>query len=235
MVADSCEVTQANAMVGEIVTRGQLQDDSGRSLADYQQTFRLQRGSRVLELEIDLQPHQMPQAPPWQSYFATRFAWNSEVAELARSYHELRCTTRARRLEAPLFVQIDDGTQKSTILTGGLPFHRRVGPRMLDTLLIVKGEIQRQFRLGIGVDLKQPVREALGFLKSLIVIDDVTGVAKTRSAWLFHLDARNALITDCQPLLQDDRLVGVRMHVAETDGKSITVRMRSFRPFRACA
>ena len=230
MIADRCEVTQADTLVGQIVTRGYLQDPAGQRLADFQQRFRLLRGSRVLELQIDLQPQMVPRTDPWRSYFACRFAWSSEAADLARSYHDTRRPTKARRLEAPLFVQVDDGQQKTTILTGGLPFHRRVGPRMLDTLLIAGGEIQRTFKLGIGVDLKQPFREALGLLLPTMVVHDVPGVADTRSGWLFHLDARNALVTDCQPLLENERLVGVRFHVVETDGRSSSVCLRSFRP-----
>ena len=183
----------------------------------------------MLELEIDLQPRTDPQADPWRSYFACRFAWSSEAADLARSYHDTRRPTKSRRLEAPLFVQVDDGLQKTTILTGGLPFHRRVGPRMLDTLLIAGGEIQRTFKLGLGVDLKQPFREALGLLLPTLMVRDVPGVDQTRSGWLFHFDARNVLVTGCQPLLESDRLVGVRFHVVETDGRSSSVRLRCFR------
>jgi alpha-mannosidase len=230
MVADSCQVTQADAVVGEIVTRGRLQDSAGVSLAEFQQTFRLLRGSRVIELEIHLRPRVDLRANPWHSYFASRFAWASEAADLQRSYHELRCPTKARRLEAPLFVQVDDGAQKTTILTGGLPFHRRIGPRMLDTLLIVHGEIQRDFRLGIGVDLKQPVREALGMLLPTVVIDDLSGIPNTQSAWLVHLNARNALVTGCEPRWKQDRVVGACFHVAEIDGRSTSVCLRTFRP-----
>jgi alpha-mannosidase len=233
MVADGYEVTQADSIVGEIVTRGQLQDSSGILLARFEQTFRLLRGSRVLELAIRLEPKVDLRDNPWQSYFASRLAWASEVADLQRSYHEFRCPTKGRRLEAPLFIQVDDGAQKTTLLTGGLSFHRRVGPRMLDTLLIVQGEVEREFQMGIGLDLKQPVREALGMVLPTIVIDDLAGVASSRSAWLVHLNARNALLTGFEPQWEQDQVVGARFHVAEIDGKSASVALRTFLPIRS--
>ncbi len=233
MVGEACDVVQANSVVGQITTRGRLQDPTGRVLANFEQTFRLTRGSRVLQLQIHIQPRIDPQTDPWRSYFACRFAWPSEVADLERSYHDQRRPSKARRLESPLLVLVDDGAQKTTILTGGLPYHRRVGPRMLDTLLIAGHEVERTFHLGIGLDLKQPLREALGMLLPDLTVPHLAGVTATRSAWLFHLDARNACITGLQPLLQDDRVVGVRFRIAETDGRSSSVCLRSFRPFQS--
>ena len=51
----------------------------------------------------------------------------------------------------------------TTILTAGLPYHRRHGMRKLDSLLLVRGETARRFRLGIGIDLPQPMAAALDF------------------------------------------------------------------------
>jgi hypothetical protein len=104
---------------------------------------------------------------------------------------------------------------------------------MLDTLLIVQGETERQFHLGIGVDLKQPVREALGMVLPSIVIDDLSGIAESRSAWLAHLNARNAILTGCEPQWDQDQVVGVRFQVAEIDGRSTSVALRTFLPVRS--
>ena len=50
------------------------------------------------------------------------------------------------------------------LLTGGLPFHRRTDERMLDSLLLVRGERSRSFELGIGLDVKYPLHEAMALL-----------------------------------------------------------------------
>ena len=62
------------------------------------------------------------------------------------------------------YIELDDGHNKVAILTGGLPYHRdaRAAARW-DSLLIVRGESQRRFRLGIGVELAHPVHRGDGF------------------------------------------------------------------------
>ena len=220
MIADRCEVTQADALAGSRSSRVDI--CKILPVADWptsSRPFGCSAAAGCWSWRSICSPTLIRRRIPGGRILACRFAWSSEAADLARSYQDMRRPTKARRLEAPLFVQVDDGLQKTAILTGGLPFHRRVGRRMLDTLLIAGGEIQRTFRLGIGVDLKQPFREALGLLLPTLVVQDVPGVATTRSGWLFHLDARNALVTGCQPLLESEHLVGIRLHVVETDGR----------------
>jgi hypothetical protein len=85
MIADSIETTINTPAIGEIVARGRLQDARGNVLADFQQTYRLSRGSRVLQMDIQLDPHGELKTDPWNSYCAARFAWASEAAELRRA------------------------------------------------------------------------------------------------------------------------------------------------------
>ena len=82
MAADSVETTIATTTLGEIVTRGRLLDLNGNRLAGFVQTYRLWRGSRVLHVEVELDPAEEPRADPWNSYYCCRFAWPDELAEL---------------------------------------------------------------------------------------------------------------------------------------------------------
>jgi len=41
-----------------------------------------------------------------------------------------------QRFESPHFIEIADDNDRTTIVTHGLPFHRKIGPRMVDTLLV---------------------------------------------------------------------------------------------------
>ena len=59
--------------------------------------------------------------------------------------------------------------------------------RRLDSLLIVRGETARQFRLGIGIDLAQPMAAALDFVAPSPMVP-VAARPRNDSAWLFHLD-----------------------------------------------
>ena len=145
MVASSVEVTAGGSITGEITSEGQLLDGAGQRLAGYRQITRLSRGSRIVELEIELQPDRLPQGDPWSDYYALRVAWPDEFAELGRSLMMMRHATTRSHFQAAQFVTVQSGGRSLAILPGGLPYHRTSGPRMLDTLLVVRGESARRF------------------------------------------------------------------------------------------
>lgn len=235
MAADSVETTVATEAMGEVVSRGRLLDRDGKTLAGFRQTFRLWRGSRVLWLEMELDPKQEPALDPWNSYYASRFAWADESAELTRAIHQTRQAAAGKRMEAPQYIDLEVGEARTTILTGGLPFHRRIGFRMLDSLLIVRGERQRCFTMGIGIDLSHPQQEAEGMLAPpLLVKRRSAPPAPADTSWLLHLDAKNVITTSLSPLFENGpgerpRLVGFRAGLLETAGRPARPRVGCFR------
>ncbi len=120
----------------------------------FQQSVSLWRGSRVIVLEIEIADCSMELAgDAWNSYLACRFAWPDEAATIRRSIHGCIFETKARRFEAPQFIEVESYKTRTTILTAGMPYHRRIGKRMLDCLLRTRGESSTKFRLGIGIDV----------------------------------------------------------------------------------
>ena len=179
-----------------------------------------------------MDPERLPQGNPWHSYYAVRLAWSDATANLYRSVNLANLPTNARLLEAPQFIDVRAGKTRTTLLCGGLPYHRRFGLRKLDTLLIVPGETARSFRLAIGIDLPHPMPAARGFLAPRT---EVPAAARppAASGWLFHLDCRNVIATHWAPWLSDGRVAGYRVRLLETDGRNVEVGLRSFRPVEA--
>jgi alpha-mannosidase len=235
MAADSLETTIATTALGEIVARGRLLDADGKKLAAFVQTYRLWRGSRVLHIEVELEPVEEPRADPWNSYYCCRFAWSDELAEIFRTVNETRQPAGEKRFEAPHYFELSTDNSSTTILTGGLTFHRRHDDRMLDTLLIARGERQRKFRLGIGVDLAHPLHEALAMLTQPIVVRDVPQPSSGVSGWLLHLSSRNVVATSLSPLEEGGRIIGFRARLLETAGRPANLAISSFRPVRSAS
>lgn len=234
MAADEAVVTVTSQSVGEITTRGRLLDQSGRTQARFRQTYEVIRGSRVLRLKIELEPADEPQSNPWSSYYACRVAWAEEGAELSRSLNQTLQATEAQRLEAPNCIEINDGQRRTAILTGGLPFHRRSELAVLDTLLITRGERSRQFELGIGIDLPNPMQEALAFIAPHIQLPQTARPPHPAdSAWLFHVDNKNLVATHWSPRTLDGRVTGFRTRILETSGRQTRGRLACFRPIEA--
>ncbi len=234
MAADEVLTTVATTAFGEVVTRGRLLDLHGHELAGFKQTYRIWRGSRVLEVEVELDPHEEPRADPWNSYYCARFAWADETAEIYRTIHQTRQQATVKQFEAPHYIDIVTEKNNTTILTGGLPFHRRHEFRMLDSLLITRGERQRTFKFGIGVDVTQPLHEAMALLTPKVTLESASPTTGA-SGWLLHIDARNVIATAWEPLVESGAVVGLRTRLLETVGRGATTTISCFRAFRSAA
>jgi alpha-mannosidase len=229
MAADEVKVTAATTALGEITCRGRLLDREGKKLAGFVQVYRVWRGSRVLELEVELDPVEQPRADPWNSYYCARFAWADPAAEVFRTVHQTRIPAGGKQFEAPHYIDLVSIKTNTTILTGGLPFHRRHEDRMLDSLLITRGERARKFKLGIGIDLKYPLTDAISLLTPPVMVPQAAKPHSGATGWLAHVDARNVLVTGCEPLVENGPVVGLQLKLQETEGRPAKASLRTFR------
>lgn len=236
--ADSVTVEEQTAECVVLRVRGRLVHRNGTQLADYMMTLRLRRGSQLLECELSLNPHVLPEGSernPWKSAYVLRLAWADETATVSYSanlFHVESPTCSAgsvRSIESPYFVNVQNLNTQYTLLCGGLPFHRRYGPRRLDTLLITAGETERSFRFAIGVDLVQPAPAAIDFLtasESFAVYGQLSPAMT--DAWWYHLDAKNLIVTLFEPIYVDseDQTIpetwgGLRPDLSGASGKAM--------------
>jgi alpha-mannosidase len=128
----------------------------------------------------------------------------------------------------------------------GLPYHRKTGPRMVDTILIAPGETQRLFRFAIAFDAAYPMEAALDAMVPAAVVPTETGPPRAgANGWLFHLDVRNVQIVSITNILEEppgDPLepgregiptgeppVGFAVRLVETEGRHRKVRLRCFK------
>lgn len=229
MVADKIEITMAGPVRQAITSQGKLLAEDGRPLATFVQRLQLDRASRVVELDIELETQESLRADPWNSYYCSRFAWSDAELELHRSVSLTRQPTDAKRIEAPHFVELRSAEMKTSILTGGLPYHRLVGTRMLDTLLVVRGESRRRFRLGIGAELASVQRSAMDLLAPVVVLPASQAPGSASSGWLFHVDVKNLVASHWEVVTENGRACGFRVRLLETEGRGGRATLNAFR------
>jgi alpha-mannosidase len=232
MAADEIRMVDSGPVVGEVAVRGRLVDRTGQVAAEFRQTTRVTWGSRVIEVEVEIDPRRELGADPWNSYVAARFAWGQDTPTLYRSVNQATVASEAARLESPQFVEIRGSSGHTTILAAGLPYHRRNGLRKLDSLLVVRGETGQRFRFGIGIDLPSPQAAALEFVGPVVSVP-LESLPKNESAWLFHLDNRAVVATHWEPIVQGGAVAGVRVRLLETEGRHVSLRLRSFRAVKS--
>ena len=226
------------ALVQATATGGLIHPNHGKRLASFTQRYRLWTGRPILDIEItlaDLDPawvEQAAQADPWSVYLACRWAWPDPNAMLRRLVLWSPELTEAERPETPDAIDISTRTQRTAMLFGGLPYHRKHGGRMLDTLLVAGRESTRSFTLGAVLDLEHPFHAAQDLLTPALVVpidDGPPSIGAT--GWLAQVDHKGVAVSHVEFVKEtsDGRGWGLIFHLLETNGNSARCRLRLFR------
>ncbi len=241
------EVISRGPYYGEIRTAGDIVDQKTNAvLATFRQTFRLWRGRRILDIDSELDNVKMPDGDPWSNYFGVRWAWADTTAALTRSVLGTAQPIGQDRFDSPYYFEIADSDTRTTIIHHGVPFHRKTGRRMLDTLLIVEGETRRRFRFSIAVERPYPLQAALDAMCPAFVVPTEVGPPRCgTTGWFFHVDAPNVQLTRLTDLMDEPRAdresweldesdglpvgSGFAVRLQETEGHRQSVALRCFR------
>ena len=219
---------------GAVETVGDLVDPTNnRLLGTYRQAVTLWRGRPYADVDIELGLEKTPEGDPWTNYVGCRFAWNDSSQTITRSSQETAETVGdEQRIESPNYIELAGDAHRTTILTGGLTFHRVIGPRMLDTLLVTEGEQQRRFRFAVAVDQNYPMAAALDWETDALAIPVEQGPPLPGpSASLFHISARNVQLRRILPLKIGDGDASPRgciLRLQETEGRNKTIGLGCF-------
>jgi alpha-mannosidase len=227
MVCDSFEVKTLSPIASEIKTSGSLIDAEQNVLAKYSQAISLQRGRNVIDVLVELSDLGGLELSK-SNYIVNRLAWSDESAELFCDIQGGRHAIRKPEIDAPHFIEIAEGKHRFALLTQGLPWHRRVTKKKLDSVLIAGNEKRRSFRFGIAVDSGSVMQQAVSEMCPLLIVDGKSPVAHTDkdANWTLHLANRNIVATNCLPVDdEDESLKAMRIRLLETEGNSGTLKL----------
>ena len=224
MVADKIELKMESQLAGRIVSTGRLMDENS-VLAEYEQSVRVARGNAVIELEISLDLKESL-SHSLNHYVCSRLAWKDESSRMIANASEIRHEVNTDWFHATNYLEIVQAPHRLTMLTGGLPFHRRVSRRMVDSVLVVGNETQRCFKFGLGVNISHPLSAAANRMTPTIEFPTLSGfngqqAGKNSSSWLFHFNCKNILASWWQPFFdKEKRWAGVDIRLKETEGRA---------------
>jgi len=211
MEADSVtRVTDGNGQE-TIVSQGRFLDERRREVGTFIQTIALVPGAAVAVIDIDARPAPPLAGPLLEHHAACRFAWNeNDDADVRRSLHTQSVVTERARFTAPWFLEIEstvaprEASGRVAILTGGLPWHVRSSPHMLDSILPASSSAAGAppCRIALGVGLERPWEWALALLAGLPLggvgadpfARDVSGNVRLTVAGVRHEGGRLAAV-----------------------------------------
>jgi len=237
MIFDRQQVLSSGPVVGEIETAGRILDPADETLlANFTQRIRVRRLLPTVEVDIELTDIKAPEGDPWNNAFVARFAWNDSTAAITRAIWHGAHPVGGDRFESSDYLEIAEEQDRVTIIPHSLPFHRRTGPRMIDSLLVVEGESRRKFRFTIAVDQAYPLQAARDATQPPIIVPTEQGPPRSgRTGWFYHLDAKHVQIMQLSGLQADGKpndhtqpAVGFCLRLIETEGRAGQVRLRMF-------
>jgi hypothetical protein len=92
-----------------------------------------------------------------------------------------------------------------TLLTGGLPLHRRPNRRMLDSVLMIGNESIGEYSFALDVDQNYPAAAAAERLSPVVQIA-TDAKSPQLQPWCFHLSRKNVLVTFAEPIFDAGEL-----------------------------
>ncbi len=236
----SQRVVSSGPMIGEIETIGEIIDLSeSRTLANFRQRIWVHRLRSAVEIEMELMDVQPPEGDPWNNAFVSRFAWNDSLAAITRAVWHGAQPVGGERYESPDYIEIAEEQDRATIIPHGLAFHRKTGPRMLDTLLVVEGETRRTFLFTVAIDQTYPLQATREATVSTLVVPTSQGPPRMgRAGWFYHLDAKHVQILQvlglkswpiAESAVETHGSTGFCLRMMETEGRVGQVRLQTFR------
>ncbi len=242
MAADEFEILSASAGVGALKIAGRLIAPNGDLVANFFEIITIRSRSRIIDVEVEIDPRAPLDAEPWNSYYGCRFAWKDALAEIRGGVGAALIGTAREYIQAPEAVDIrsEEGVGV-TILSRGIPYYRKTADARLDAILVPTGETRRRFRFAIGIDLEDPHGVALEYADSpAMIIPDVKEPRRAATQFLTVRDF-GVRVLEAEPIVEEyanarangraprinDDFLGARVKVLETHSAKRTATIKT--------
>lgn len=234
MVADGVRITAATDACGEITSQGRLLDHREQVVANFRQSTRVQRGSRLIELTIEILGEGDRGAVGSDGYFAARWAWRNEPAEVRRSLHGASFPTSKRRVPPTEFLEILEDDGRLVVYSAVPAGHLRSRGNRLDTFLPREAIDAGRARLALGIDVEGGAgawSDEWQMPPLVCATSAAPSVQRGERAWWFHCSSRRVRWTAVAPLRDGRSGFTARLH--EPAGRYVQATVEAYRPIRS--
>ncbi|OYP33136.1 hypothetical protein [Rhodopirellula sp. MGV] len=231
MLCREMKTVESGPAKGVIRCRGDLCRADGKPIAGFELQYTMHRGSRFLHLDGTIQPREpFPDAEGlFKRAFSVRTAVAGEASVLRALVRDKLHSTSSRRLVSPLGVLIDEAEKQTLVCGYGLPLHRKVGDRFLDTVIGVASADQKpfSFQLAYGFDCPNTIAAARSLIAPPFSIPlNGSSNGKTHQAWLLHTGSPDVHVTQMQTARRSDGRLACRMTLVQTKAKTAKAKLQ---------
>lgn len=230
MKCNDLKIVSSSTAKGVMEAQGVITDSKQeKTLANFKLRYTLERGSRMVQVEAEIEPNDGPTGGPWHNYLALRAAVSTEAAIFRPLLRDKIHRAKSRRMVAPLGVLIDEAERQTLVATAGLAFHRRVGERFLDTLLCVEGESSQKFECCYGFDVPNPVSGSRATIAPPTQLAVHTDPSAAEVGWIVHTAPKDLVMTGLEVGRRDDGRLAAIVRLVQTRSQSCKAAIRFFR------
>lgn len=238
MQCDHLKVLTSTASLGCVEATGTLRrrrEGKGQPggddqlLARFRLRYSLERGSRFLRVDGQIEPEVAIQGDPWLHYLGVRTAVASESPICRTLVRDKLHRARSRRMVAPLGLLLDEAERQTLVCGEGLAFHRRVGERFLDTLVVVEGESRTDFTLHYGFDVPSAVAASRGRITPPVEVVVTPKSGTPEIGWMLHLAPKDLLLSGLTVRERSDGRLAALIRIIQTQPQACKVKLRCFR------
>ena len=225
---EKCEIVQQNKCLATVRTWVKLVEETdGNEVARASQSVTISRLSRHLDFQVNIESIEDLSGPVWNNYFGSRLAFPNRDLTWHRGDQEFRVSLNQEKVVAPQYVEIlDPGISKVSLLSAGIPFHRKIDDRKLDSLLVVDGESSRHFEFAISIDSPTSLAAAIAYLSPTLLLPADSRYAR-RNGWIFSINCKNVVVTYLRPKYgEGGNANGIAVRLLETEKRSGELRIR---------
>ena len=233
---DSIEILASGPAIGRVQIIGRMVAPNGELAGRFTHTISVRLKSKIIEVEVELEPLLLPGSSPWKSYYGCRLAWKDALAEIRGGVAASLIGTMRDYIQAPESVDVRSDDQIGiTILSSGIPYFKK-SPTQGLTLSSFQRRNQTSIQICIGMNLEDPHSAALEYLAPDPLRLDGTPCPKRLTSTFLSSSEKNVQIIETHPILsesttdKDGTLTGVRLTLLETHSAKTNAVIRSFLP-----
>ena len=233
MICDSIESEITTSAAVCKVQGKAVSIEGDRLLFDFRMTYTLSRGSRFVRVRGEVLPKAELDGRPWDHYIAARAAVADATPIVRAIVRDKLHRASTRRMVCGLGLLVDESERQTLISATGRPFHRRVGDRFIDSILLAGKQHSGAFEMNYGFDVTHVVGSARALLDETLQIPVHVREGSPATGWLVHVTPKTVHVAQIRIAPTAGGTIALVVQLIQTRAQRCTATVRLLHEVRS--